>query len=176
MLLQLAVVDGHVKLVKALLDMGVYMEVTDEDGLTPLPAHRHGKTPLPAHRHGKTPLYIAAGCILQQARGANVEATDCNSWRPLNRAVENGDDEVVRILLQFGASTEARTINGETPLHCAAKWGHVKQVKMLIDKGANVVAENRYGQTPLRLARSHGHTEVIKVLWEKFYRRAALSG
>lgn len=49
-----------------------------------------------------------------------MEATDCNTWRPLNWTVKNGHDEV-GLLLQFEANTQARTSSRQTPLHYAAK-------------------------------------------------------
>lgn len=161
-LLQLAVVDGHVKVVEALLNMGVNMEVADEDGYTP--------------------LYSAAGrgnvevVKILIERGANVEATDWNNWSPLHWAANNGHDEVVRILLQSGANAEATSSDGQTPLHSAAKWGHVGQVKMLIEKGANIEAEHRNGETPLHLSAKEGHVDIVKLLLEKGAKKHAIDG
>lgn len=53
--------------------------------------------------------------------GANVDAQNVLTQRPLHLAVEYGHEQIVNDLLKNGAERNARTKNGETPLDIAKK-------------------------------------------------------
>lgn len=77
---------------------------------------------------------------------------------PLQYAIEYGDVEMVKLLLQHGA--EINTIDGHqkswSPLHLAANYGHVGIVKMLLQKGVDVFAQDYIGRMAIDLAQQHG--------------------
>jgi len=79
-------------------------------------------------------------------------------------AVENGDTEVVQLLLDKGADIETENYDGSTALIWAAANGHTEVVKLLLDKGANIQARNVHGHTALVMAAAYDRTEVVQLL------------
>ena len=59
----------------------------------------------------------------------------------LHDAVEDGDVEAVRQLVEEGADVEAQDADGDRPLHLAAQDGHLEVVRVLVEAGANVEAQ-----------------------------------
>lgn len=182
-LLQSAAGDGHVKVVKALLDLGFNKEVADEDGYTPLhwaASNGHlevvkillenGANKETTQAEGSTPLNSAAGrghveiVKLLLEKRANKEAAENYGGTPLNSAAEEGNVEVVKLLLDEGANKEATNKEGRTPLNSSADRGHVEVVEVLLQIGANTEARSRDGQTPLHSAVNGGHVEVVQML------------
>jgi hypothetical protein len=95
----------------------------------------------------------------------------------LHQAIENGDAEAVRRLLQsFGTSRRrlgdileaprALRFFGVryTPLMRAAMSGNEEIAGLLLKAGASVNAANGDGMTPLMLAAQHGRTAVLSML------------
>ena len=82
----------------------------------------------------------------------------------LMEAVEIGNSENVKVLLDAGVSADAIDRNGTAALIRAALHGHIETVQVLLDSGANVNAEDDTGMTPLMRAAENGHNEVTQVL------------
>ncbi|KAL0160415.1 hypothetical protein M9458_044140, partial [Cirrhinus mrigala] len=53
-------------------------------------------------------------------------------------ASQQGHNEIVKLLFEFGASTEFQTKDGGTALSAACQYGHSKVVETLLKNGANV--------------------------------------
>ena len=81
-------------------------------------------------------------------------------------AVEEGDQDLVKQLLDEGADPNEATNDGRTPLGAAAEQGKMKIVNYLLDSGALVDKGDADGKTPLSWAAGHGHLEVVLVLFE----------
>ena len=71
-----------------------------------------------------------------------------NGETPLWTASQNGDVDLVRLLIDAGALINQANTNGATPLYVASQNGHVNVVLVLIDAGAMVKIDTmmRYTQ------------------------------
>jgi ankyrin repeat protein len=127
--------------------------------------------------------------------GDKVNVKDCVGWTPLRWAVEQGNVEVIRLLLQHRASVldsgllVCRAVRkqrqdvielllshkidvnlkdelGVAPIHCAAELDAPAILVLLLDSGAQIDAADRFGQTALHLAVITRHFENIKILLE----------
>src|SRR5210317_757594 len=76
----------------------------------------------------------------------------------LFRASEEGNLEVVRLLVEGGADLDKADYDGRTPLYVACEKGHLEVVQLLLDAGADIDKEARGGLglgpggTPLYIA------------------------
>ena len=81
---------------------------------------------------------------------------DCGSnsgVRPLQRAIEQGDIEVVEFLLETGkVNINSQDCRGNTPLHYAVKHGYEKIVTCLLDHNININSQTENNLTPLHYA------------------------
>jgi hypothetical protein len=85
----------------------------------------------------------------------------------LIKAIEKGDKEKVKELLDKRAEINIRDNDGWTPLMYASKNNDLEIIKLLLEKGANVNLTDKYGQTALILASANGHKEAVELLLEK---------
>lgn len=148
-----------------LLNHGASLDSTDEEGNTPLGAAigrgdrcrglagflidrgaeadpcqlaALGRTDQLRHRHGTD-----AG-IIDFVGKIGVHAV---AGTPLHAAVQHGQTETVRELLDWGADVNARADSGQTPLHLCVTT-HI--ARMLFDAGADPGAvDDEHGTTPL---------------------------
>ncbi|EGU78519.1 hypothetical protein FOXB_10970, partial [Fusarium oxysporum f. sp. conglutinans Fo5176] len=147
-----ASVNGHINVIKLLIQHGCDITVTTEDGATPLHL---------ASANGH--IYVVHLLIDE---GASATAVDEHGRAPLHWASQNGHIDVVKLLIKYGASIGATSEDGATPLHLASWNGHIDVVKLLIDKGAIVTVIDQHGWAPLHLASQNGHTYVMGLLIE----------
>ena len=88
----------------------------------------------------------------------------------LHYAAENGDIEIVDILLKYGANINIVNSYNITPLHYAIKNNHFNVVKLLIENGADIEIDGDEYSTPLCTAcGSIGecNLEIAKYLLDK---------
>lgn len=85
----------------------------------------------------------------------------------LHFAVNFGDINVTKLLLEEGADIDIKDQNKNTSLHLAASNGHTDTVKLLMEKGSDLSVVDKEGNTSLHLAASNGHTDIVKLLVEK---------
>ncbi|XP_068174523.1 ankyrin repeat domain-containing protein 29 isoform X3 [Antennarius striatus] len=79
-------------------------------------------------------------------------------------ASQQGHNDVVKLLFEFGASTDIQTKGGGTALTVASQYGHSTVVETLLKNGANVHDQLNDGATSLFLAAQEGHVTVIRQL------------
>ena len=82
----------------------------------------------------------------------------------LHVAAQDGNIDVVRMLLGAGADTNIMNKDGRTPLHCAAWGGRTDHVRLLLDAGADINLMSNKGKTPLHYAEEKGHTDIVALL------------
>ena len=82
----------------------------------------------------------------------------------LHDAIEEGNEELVRMLVEAGADVDAPGWMDETPLHAAIEKGNIEIVRILVEAGADVNKPGWMGTTPLALAIEKGNAEILEIL------------
>jgi ankyrin repeat protein len=174
--------QGNLTELSRLLESGVDVNQTDEDGRTALRvASEKGNTEViqkllktganvdqPDH-WGNTPLMAALRRpkIVQQLldAGANVNQTNTDGNSPLINATSNLRTEVVSQLLKVsGINVNHVGRFGYTALLLAVEYGHIGLVEALLAAGANVNHELEDGITALKIAKENNHYPLIQLL------------
>ena len=147
------------ELVRKLIDLGAYVNLTTESGFTPLMAST-----------GRNNIAIAELLI---EKGADIEARDDDGINALVYASTYNNEEMVKFLLEKGA--DANTVCeienehidiSPTPLMNAAYRGNTNIINMLLENGADINYTTDYGMTALMYAASFNQFEAAKVLLE----------
>lgn len=136
---------GHESAVQVLLENGVNVDAKDI--------------------LGQTALYYAAAHwhvgVLRQLLGSGADAS---SSEPLTIAAKEGDEGVVRLLLDHGCPVDGRNWDGTTALMEAAINDHCSIVELLLEKGADVHVQDSLGRTALWLALADKSQGAVKLL------------
>ena len=183
--LHMAADYGKDEVVKTLINRGANINITDNDGLTPLMSatllghlttvqallSAPGIDINAKSLIGKTALQTAADYGKYEFvkalinKGANINITDNAGVTPLISAAGWGHLTTVQALLSVpGIDMNAKSLMGATALHMAARFGKDEVVKALINKGANVNITDNVGMTPLMTATLQGHLTTIQAL------------
>ncbi|KAJ6034549.1 uncharacterized protein N7446_009299 [Penicillium canescens] len=123
--------------------------------------------------HDETPLHLALegddpGLSMALIRaGADINARDCDTYSPLDRALLNGHLEIAREIIErpdveLGVENE----NGYTELHLATRRGDVEIIRMFLLRGAKVRRGNCF-DSPLSCAIQTKRLDVVKLLCEE---------
>lgn len=97
--------------------------------------------------------------------GADREAEDVNSYRPLHYATMWGHPATTKTLLKAGAAIESITrVDGTRPLHIATRYGSARVVQELLSQGAEKNAKTARGFTPLHAAAASNKSWAISLL------------
>ena len=101
----------------------------------------------------KVVLQIRPGNIKEELqRSTALLDTVDSTWRsPLSWAAQRGEDEAVRLLLEYGADPNNNDNTNMTPLHYAAQTDTPKCLLLLIEYGARISQQTR-GWTALHYA------------------------
>jgi ankyrin repeat protein len=84
----------------------------------------------------------------------------------LHLAVQEGQIEIFKLLLDHGADVNSSGYHGGTPLHIAASIGNLPLTELCLIRGANVGAQTDTSQTALHKACSSRNLLVVKALLE----------
>ena len=87
----------------------------------------------------------------------------CENWTALHYAVNTGQLDVVRLLVEeYNALIESRTNQNKTAFHFACRRGDQAIIKYLIKEGASTTVVDRDGCTPLHYLCETQNKELIK--------------
>ncbi len=147
----LAVENGQLAAVEALIKAGAHVNYICADNMTPL---------LIATKK----YYPAITKALIEAGGA-VDIHDSFYNYPLHWAAWHGDTDAIALLLDKGAAIDIQDkINGETPLHRAVQANRISAVSLLAERGANKGLCNRKGHTVAHLASADNLSHLLPLL------------
>mgnify|MGYP000417321690 CR=1 FL=1 len=104
------------------------------------------------------------GHIAQQATPKQLDLQDLKGQTPLMLMAEDGDTELVAVLLQAGAKPDLQDIRGLTALHSACK-SHVDAcVDALLDHPCQLTITTHEKRSALHTASWAGHVHAVKRL------------
>ena len=155
--------SGDTATVKAYLDLGVPVDLTDEDGWSPVHhAIAHGQVEV-------IRLLMDRGICMSPVKSRIPPSSDYagvhNSRKcDIFDAARSGDTAKLKEYLELGVSVDVTDEDGRTPLHCAAGEGQVGAVKLLIEKGCCFDLVDKNGWTPSIYATMQGQDKVAKLL------------
>ena len=92
------------------------------------------------------------------------------SWSPLFYIIDscdNGQPDIVQLLIKNGADLTVTDNKGVTPLHLASFHGQDENVEFLLKNGANIDSMDIYSRSPLTYAIIEGQTNVVQFLLKK---------
>jgi ankyrin repeat protein len=86
---------------------------------------------------------------------------------PLHYVCNNGNLDIVKLLLKANADPNLPNKYGDTPLHCSCAKGDIKIAELLIANGANQNLKACDGKTAWDLAVVNGHEHKFRHLERK---------
>ncbi|KAJ0419572.1 ankyrin repeat-containing domain protein [Aspergillus carlsbadensis] len=180
----IAIVMNHPDLLDDLLKFPVnldqeitfhHLDTEDEDG-TEVPGYKEVLTPLQAAAKSQQ-VSIVKKLLAHSRIDVNYLGKGVRRRTALQHAVENGNMELVNLLVSHNASvnTSPASDGGATSLQIAAIRGYIGIARRLVDLNAEVNAPAaRYnGRTALEGAAEHGRIDVLQMLLEE---KAAVTG
>ncbi|KOO29394.1 ankyrin repeat domain protein [Chrysochromulina tobinii] len=122
-----------------------------------------GPPPLGSFAQGL--LFDGPACVRELLKhGAPVGGTDLVTSTPLHKAVANGDQRAMQLLLGGGADINFQNMYGDTPVHRAVENSRLYTFTHLQRMGADINRPNKVGNTPLHLAAAIGHVQLVRAL------------
>ena len=185
-LICIAVREGHLEILKLLLQNGVDVNARDNEGNSALLLASgfgrddiveflldHGADIYITNCNNATPLHIAAyyghkkivNYLLNYNIDINHKSNQGYGCTPLYHATETGDTELVDSLIKYGAKINIHCgIRGTTPLCRAIIIGKLAMVELLLKSGANTNMHNKYNLHPIEIACANGYKEIVQLL------------
>jgi cytohesin len=150
--------SGSLPAVKAILEHKPNVDAADEGGRTAL------TWSLYMFRLSKDPQYSKISRALLES-GASPNKRDKNGKTYLMFALDAGDFESAKLLIDKGVEVDASDNKGVTPLMCAVKGSltgpQIESIcKIMLEKGADPNKRNKGNVTALEMAGSHPDKET----------------
>ena len=168
--------NGNTATVMKYLDLGVSVDITDEDGWSPV-HHAIAYRQVEVIR-----LLMDRGCLMNQVENRkqamkndslrvmaedgskNSSLTGRLQYGNVFEAARCGDTDTVKAYLDSGIPVDLTDEDGRTILHCAAGEGQIKVVELLIERGCRIDLVDNNGWTPSICAIAHGCMETLQLL------------
>lgn len=141
--------------VRGQLRRGVYVDVRDDNGWTPL----HWSIDM-AQAHGEPEQAVA----LLLTASASANAVDQSGFSVLMMACGRNNAVILEQLIQAGADLHLRDLSGTTALHEAAGCNFSEGIRRLLMLGADPRAVDRWNRTPREIAEQCEFDESVAVL------------
>ncbi|OQS05671.1 ankyrin-1-like [Thraustotheca clavata] len=157
--LMLAASEGNKDVVDLLIESGCNLNLLDKD-------HRSA---LICALDDEDEAQVAIAKILID-RGADVNETNMNGYTALHLAVQLGELDLIKCLLNAHANIEATTApdyGRDTPLTLAVDSGRTDIALYLLEAGSLVIVSNSEAKTPLHLAVENKNKKLVQVLLSK---------
>lgn len=147
------------KYARLLIQLGAKVNVSNDDG----------ETPLILAIDYYTKLIDSSLVTLLITQGADVNAISDQGYTPLSVACYNGLTEIVRLLLTKGAKvTVTKKNKNEIPILNACYSGDLESVNLLLHYGADITVKDSYGSSALIMACiSKDNPELVELCIKK---------
>ena len=176
--------QGHVEVVRLLLEHQADTGAIDRDGRTALlmaTREKHEtvvKLLVECHadvnrqdKDGLTALYWAARnrdkaivkLLLEHQADVNRQSKD--GWMALHWASINGDKATMKLLLEHQADVNGQDKDGLTALRWVVNNRDKATMKLLLEHQADVNRQDENGRTVLHRATREGNKAILKLLW-----------
>ncbi len=146
----LAVKNGNLEIVEALLNFGAKVNAQDDNKRTALMNLDYETTP-----------EIVSLLLKYNASVSNIDSEGNNV---LHFAAENEEPEIIRILINNGAELDAQNDEGQTPLMIAAYFENFETLRALIEAGAKLNIRDKEGETALSIAKSEKGEDIERII------------
>ncbi|XP_002741541.2 transient receptor potential cation channel subfamily A member 1-like [Saccoglossus kowalevskii] len=178
-----AAIYNRVEVMRLLLSKGAFIEAQDMEHFTPLlGAAWKGQSDaalylLKSGADIEATDYQSKTCLHWSVEGTHREFVkmilenggesllgrqDKKDQTSVHYAAENGDAQLINILMSHGAKLDSKDIEEKIPLHIAAQYGRVNCVEVLANANPKQINEDDVdGRTPLLLASLYGHYKVV---------------
>lgn len=158
--IQIAINSGKTELIKTILKFKPKLNVTDQEGNTPL------------HLAVLAQVLLNVKTILKE-NNVNIDAVNGRGKTPLHLAAINKKTEIVRFLVNSGANCLIQDDCGNNPLHeiCKSKYANFLEACIIMQrlgKGTQFNTSNFYGETPIYLAIRKKNKKLV-MMFRFFY-------
>ncbi|XP_065062546.1 serine/threonine-protein phosphatase 6 regulatory ankyrin repeat subunit A-like isoform X2 [Rhopilema esculentum] len=120
-------------------------------------------------RHGNLEvlkLFLKTMHPEEAAKAVNFQNKD--GWSPSLVAAREGNEEIMKVLIDYHARLDIFDEAGKTALHVSAEAGHLNLVELLMQKKAYANAKSKTGLTAVHLAGASGYTEIVETLVKQY--------
>lgn len=95
-------------------------------------------------------------------KGVSPDSTNEDGLTALHQCCIDDNEEMMKLLIEYGANVNAEDSEKWTPLHAAATCGHLHLVRYLISRGSNLLAVNADGNMPYDICEDEAALDYIE--------------
>ncbi|XP_076273676.1 ankyrin repeat and SAM domain-containing protein 1A-like isoform X4 [Rhynchophorus ferrugineus] len=154
-----AALNGHIEIVRLLLEHDASPNIVDSKGSSPL------------HLAAWSGNLEIVKLLLSGPTNCNVNLTTKDDETALHCAAQYGHTAVVSVLLEHACDPGIRNSKGETALELAAQYGRLETVELLVRTDPTLIQcwnrtapDTIFPHTALHLASRNGHKAVVDIL------------